>query len=84
MIKVSYTIGVDVAAQDTVYSYLTKNGSSTGLWLVKVVTSPYDSTHREDIIDVTNGDVISCNVYLANGGYVAGGARTNFTVEIIK
>ena len=83
LIKVSFNIGVNIASQDTLYSYLTKNGSNTGLWIVQNIGT-YDCFHREDLIDVEDGDVISCNVYLANGGYVNGGARSNFTAEIIK
>lgn len=84
LIKVSFNIGLNIANQDTLYSYLTRNGSNTGLWLVKYVQGAYDSVYRQDYIEVVENDEISCSVYLGNGGEVASTGRTNFTVEIIK
>ena len=84
LIKVSFNIGLNIANQDTLYSYLTKNGSSTGLWLVKYVQGAYDSVYRQDYVEVVENDEISCSVFLGNGGTVASSGRTNFTVEIIK
>lgn len=85
LIKVSFNVGLDLTQNDRVYSYLTRNGTAMGNWVVKYVVAPYDCFYRQDFIDVSENDVISFNIYLeTSGSSVAGGARTNFAVEVIK
>ena len=80
-VKVSVVIGLN-CYDDTLYSYLYKNNANYGFWLVADTSSPYDAHSREEIIPVSENDLISFSVYLANGGSVSD-TRTNIIVEAI-
>ena len=80
-IRITITLGLN-CSDDTLYSYLVKNGSNYGFWLVKSVKGVYDATTRDEIIPVSENDTITCSVYLSYGGAVANN-RTNMVVEVI-
>lgn len=85
-IKVTFNVGLNLSQSDDIYSFLTHNGAQTvGNWVIRRLGSPYDGFYRQDILYVSENDVISFNVYTnTSGSLVAAGSRTNFIVEIIK
>ena len=80
-IKVSVLIGLN-CSDDTLYSYLYKNNANYGFWLVAHTQGPYDAKSKEEIIPVSENDLISFSVYLGNGGSVSY-TRTNIVVEAV-
>lgn len=78
-IKVTTSIGIN--ATDMVYSYLTKNGYNDGNWIVSY-SNIYGNIIRNDFISVNENDLISFNVYTANGGTIANN-RTNIIIEAL-
>lgn len=80
-IKITITIGLN-NYNDDLYSFLTKNGTSTGFWLVNNITGSYSATTRSEILPVSENDEISFNVYLGSGGTLVSN-RTNVIVEAL-
>jgi hypothetical protein len=79
-VKVTATLGINCNGDD-LYSFFTKNGTSVGTWVVSTISS-LNSTIREDIIPVSENDLISLNIYLGNGGTIVSN-RTSIIVESI-
>ena len=79
-VKVTVTLSLS-SNSDTLYSFITKNGNNDGTWIINKIDG-FSATTRSDIIQVTENDTISVNVYLNNGGSLPKG-RTSIIVESI-
>lgn len=79
-VKVTVTLSL-YSNSDTLYSFITKNGNDVGTWIINKIDG-FSATTRSDIIQVTENDLISANVYIGNGGTLANG-RTSIIVESI-
>ena len=80
-IKVTVCMGIYANTNDTLYSYLTQNGTTVSTWLVSKCNG-FSSFTRNDIISVSENDLISFNIYLGSGGELANG-RTSIIVESV-